>query len=434
MQKESYYADATLRILSAAMRDSINCRFNSELEQRLRAAFSASVSALRTLRRELPQNENLLYIITLHQPIRGDMPALAATDHPTVRRLRADAAFQALFRLACEEPSIRQVLLDSSGGSTHDELKDPTFDGYIELSLLRICAYLEDNTTRLDDLMRFLSLDTVERTVRVPLLNVELPCDEIAIGGFGRLHRIRSDSVAQRSPYAVELTFPIRTGHFAAAVVSPVWQEIKKRVTLIRIVAHPLTAYNHFSVQFFLPWEELMLDWQFATRFWGRGPRQADVRVATFATISPTHAVDIELMAERSGAAWDKLTPWRLACDRLDDAVFKLQCGSPDSILDIVIGIESLLIEPESRQESTHKVSVRAARLLEGELRRRADLFRTIKEMYRNRSALAHGQAWRLDANGQAEVEKAAKILSRILNQMALAGQTKLDLRALDLA
>jgi len=131
---------------------------------------------------------------------------------------------------------------------------------------------------------------------------------------------------------------------------------------------------------------------------------------------------------------WERPSPWRLAMDRLDDAVFKLECASPDAVLDIAIGLESVFIESDSRQESTHKVAIRVARFLEDVFPLRRELFRAMKQIYKSRSILAHGQEWRLKPDGVSQVERAALILTRTLRRMVELQCTELDHLALDLS
>lgn len=148
-----------------------------------------------------------------------------------------------------------------------------------------------------------------------------------------------------------------------------------------------------------------------------------------------THVDEIEcLVRNLAQFKWDTPTPWRLAVDRLDDAVFKLECRSPDAILDIVIGLEAVLTESENRQESTHKVAIRAARYLEETVHGRREVFRLVKQAYKARSALAHGQVWELGEDDISNVDKAARILARLLGRMARKQQWELDLTELDLS
>ena len=409
----------------------VNRRLPPPVEELLRKALLEAVSALHGFRRQLTNRERFVYTAILHQPVRNERLSFDAQRVPPLDRLLPTAEFQSLLRFSIEEPTIRELFL-AAGNSVlleRPESSKPARE-YYERTLLRICAYLEElGPSHLDDFIHFLNLDAVERIVAVPLLNVDLVADEIAIFQFGQLRKFGRGSSA---PW-VELSFPIHTPHFAAATLSPVWEEIKKRVSLVGLAAHPLAAYNHFRVEFFLPWEEFFPDTQFATRFWSSNSDENPVPVAE---ITFEHAQQIESLSRQVLASpqWNQVTSWRVACDRLDDAVFKLECRSPDSILDIVIGLESLLAEADSRQESTHKVAVRAARYLEEDLTARKEVFRLVKQAYRARSTLAHGQTWTLDAEGLTQLVRAAKLLARILGRMALDGKTSLDHSTLDLA
>ncbi|HJP66419.1 MAG TPA: hypothetical protein VKA30_08970 [Actinomycetota bacterium] len=81
-----------------------------------------------------------------------------------------------------------------------------------------------------------------------------------------------------------------------------------------------------------------------------------------------------------------------LATDRLNSAM--LRSDEADSILDICIGLESLLTSDEST-EVTHKLALRVAALLalsDGS-RPPADVFSSVKRIYKYRSRLVHGRA-----------------------------------------
>jgi len=195
----------------------------------------------------------------------------------------------------------------------------------------------------------------------------------------------------------------------------------------------PLTSYNHFTVEHIAPWELPIEEEYFFGRHWTRP-------VAKDLGLKPHLVTDAEI--ERLGILrepfermdWQKLTPWRLAIDRLDDAVFKLECASPDAILDLVIGLESVFIEADSRQESTHKVATRVSRFLEQLLSQRQELFRKTKQIYKSRSTLAHGQRWSLEAEGISRVEEAAQILANALRRMVELKCSEVDHQSLDLS
>jgi hypothetical protein len=83
----------------------------------------------------------------------------------------------------------------------------------------------------------------------------------------------------------------------------------------------------------------------------------------------------------------------RIASRRLN--LCYLREDDEDAILDATIGLESLLVGGE-RNEITHKLALRMAALstLDNNIRREAvDVFRDIKEIYKFRSAVAHGSS-----------------------------------------
>lgn len=80
-----------------------------------------------------------------------------------------------------------------------------------------------------------------------------------------------------------------------------------------------------------------------------------------------------------------------LACSRLENSFYRKDEG--DKIIDIVIGLESLLSDGKSG-DITYKLSLRAAYLLQfsslGESK--LDIFNNMKAIYSYRSAIVHGQ------------------------------------------
>ena len=79
-----------------------------------------------------------------------------------------------------------------------------------------------------------------------------------------------------------------------------------------------------------------------------------------------------------------------LACSRLENSFYRNKEG--DRIIDIVIGLESILSDGE-KGELTHKLSLRAAFLLQhsplGEIK--LEIFKNMKAIYDYRSAIVHG-------------------------------------------
>jgi len=261
----------------------------------------------------------------------------------------------------------------------------------------------------------------------------------MVIERFGALRKIAPPSARELgalvnhyySACSVELKFEVETDHFFAAEDFPISEEITKRVTLLRLFYQPLTSYNHFSVNSVQPWETPLHDSDFSSRFWAYQTGHTKIP-SELINESPGSSL-ASALSQIESLAWNNSTPWRLAINRLDDAIFKLNSNSPDTILDLAIGLECIFTESESRQESVHKVAVRAARYLEKTEDRRRELFRQVKRIYRSRSTLAHGKAWSLDEEGMAQIQIAAKLLASTLRKMTVQGETELDLEKLDL-
>jgi hypothetical protein len=316
---------------------------------------------------------------------------------------------------------------------------------YTSAVLLRILASIEDVPGRskipLSEFVNFVDQPEVLRRVRVPVLHLDLAQDSYDLGDFGTLTKVipPSDVIPESvleglnlSPRVV-LSFTVRTGHFYEATKFPLSDILKAKFGLLRLAVCPLIAYNHFSVEHIRPWELKINDDDFSGRHWSKSAEITQkIRQHVF---TGADGERIMLLGKSFGdMGWEKVSSWRLAMDRLDDASFKLECGSPDTILDLVIGLESVFVDRDSRQESTHKVAIRVSRFLEASLTKRKELFHKVKQMYKDRSTLAHGQRWNLDEHAVVRIEDAANILARTLRKMVELKSVELDHDTLDLA
>lgn len=425
------------------MGETKNERIPPDVRQRFVELMGEALDALRQMRLGLSLRDELGYALALaSDPQPGQVLEL-----PLVQKLHTIEKFHELFQFVWGQPPLRSVFVESSKSDISKErLQDPIFRSYVEVMLLRTVSVLSLESDRrnqlelLDGLVSFLNLPRVERRVVVPLMHLKLASETYVISGFGVLRKIIHpesqqgipEEIRARDSSLVKLDFTIQTDHFTAAHLFPVSDEIRSRIALLRLVAHPLVSCNHFQVEHIRPWEAPLRDSVFWARFWAKPQTKVNVRDFVF---EESHARQIETLQEKfQRQRWNQLTPWRLAIDRLDDALFKLECGSPDAILDLVIGLECVFVEPESRQESTHKVATRAARFLENTEQARRDTFRKVKEIYRVRSTLAHGQTWEMDQRGVLQVEEAALVLTRTLRRMIEERRTQLDVLTLDLA
>jgi len=412
--------------------------------EQLRENFRVAGKTLFTLRQKLSLPENGLYVID--QTLGDNIVNIARI--PIVRELRLSQAFRLLSSFVNSQPPLQAVFLHSSevDFGELERLKEPC-QLAVELILLRIVVSLEmeASTSRkletigklLDDLIAFLRSPKVRRRVWIPLYNIAIARDEMTVEGVGKLHRTARDpnefdGLVRNLPASpVNLEFEVETDHFFPAHLFPVSQEIGKRVAILRLFYQPLASFNHFSIESIRPWESPLRDSDFASRFWADGTdreRISSELIREDATPQRSSAI-----SRIESFEWNASTPWKLAVNRLDDAIFKLNSDSPDSILDLAIGLECIFTESESRQESVHKVAVRAARYLESTENGRREVYRQVKQIYRARSTLAHGKPWKLDTAGLSQIKIAATLLAATLRQMFVQGVTELDLEKLDL-
>jgi hypothetical protein len=316
---------------------------------------------------------------------------------------------------------------------------------HIEVDLLRaLCvarevAGLQDPTELSERFASFLDTEDVQRKVWVPLSHLELEEENYDLGDFGLLKRLDPpkhlpipvemlDSFANRPKCALEFT--INTCHFFGAQFFPLTDAIRSRLTILRIVAHPLISFCHFNVQSISPWEPPLEDTAFQGVFYIGTRKDLPSYVFTRATAGAVGP----LKGVVASHTWNQISPFTLAAKRLDAAVFKLECNSPEVILDLSIGLESLFVERSSRQESTHKIATRTSRYLEHSLDDRKNCYKQIKSLYGMRSALAHGHEWKIEPNNIPDLIVGLSVLARALRRMAEESSTELDLLSLDLS
>ncbi len=403
---------------------------------------NSCLGALAHVEKKLHWTERAAYKILL-----GPDPELASILRSEIPvKLRETMEFRCLLDFATETPSLRQIFIGDAQWDPQDTAAGRMLRTYIGLLLARaICLIGVAEKTKqgqmLENFANFLSLEKVSREVRVPLIHLKLENQTFDLGEFGILEKIeepRDDDVPQEILQGIlshphcTLTFTIHTNRFLDAEYFPLGDILRTRIGLLRIAVDPLISYNHFYVQHIRPWETPLYDYNFHSRFWAQAASEGKIAPRVFKeahahSISKTYEHFTEMME-------DNLTHWRLALNRLDDAVFKLESGSPDAILDLVIGLESLFVEPEGRQESTHKVATRLARFLEQHDSARRNVFREAKELYKLRSRLAHGQGWALDEEGVSKVESGASLLARSLFKMVEKKRTGFDHLAIDLS
>lgn len=119
---------------------------------------------------------------------------------------------------------------------------------------------------------------------------------------------------------------------------------------------------------------------EFNDYYWNKGD---------FPTVDEVRLKEMQLMfKELVGKEYKKIN---LACSRLENSLYRKNEG--DKIIDIVIGLESLLSDNE-KGEITYKLSLRAAYLLQFSSLRdsKLDIFNNMKAIYSYRSAVVHGQ------------------------------------------
>jgi hypothetical protein len=363
---------------------------------------------------------------------------------------RSSQAFSEFVGFVMADPELLRAILGQDSGQDFD-LRDPSdrriFQRVAEAYLFRglVAIHLSSNRLeRLADFIDFLGVDEVEREVVVPLRGLVrgLDLDKLSydLGDFGvlRVEGKMSNDGEDRELFSGDrclLRFKVKTRKYFGAGEFPLIDLVRNKVAAIRMGANPFVSFNHFGVSHVPPWEEPLSDETFSDRFYGHSGR---VIIRSWENVSIVNQSSVEQVQKLydicSREKWKVISPWRLAVNRLDDAIFKIESGSSDALLDIVIGLESVLVEAESAQESTHKVAVRAARFLENSNRARADLFRAVKRLYSLRSKIAHGKSLGIDDEAKELLKDGVRLLTKVLKKMLEADLTELDLAGLDLS
>ena len=257
------------------------------------------------------------------------------------------------------------------------------FSTYVEVTLTRVLLLIryrrttEPESDLVDEFVSFLTPEKVHRKISIPISHVSVKEPEMDLGRCGKLFSTRLQMNSDLPYHEVyetagvptcKFVFEIDTGKFISAWRTEISDYLRLRIALIRLVVQPLASFNHFSISHIEPWEEPLDDTSFFERFWAKRRPVSQSEIPEV-YISQEQARKISTLFDVCDEFdWSSGSSWRLAINRLDDAVYKLECGSTDSLLDIVIGLESVMVEDNSTQESTHKVANRTARFLNEDL------------------------------------------------------------------
>ncbi len=361
------------------------------------------------------------------------------------RKLRESPEFKSLHEYVMGDAAIRDAFFEAKEKPSPAQLR--VFSLYIEATLARILLLIryrersEPEIQLVDQFVSFLSPGHVRRKVSLPINHLAINEPELDLGTCGKLFSTQA-AFDTDHPYSevvkvarlpnCKLVFEIETGKFESVKLTGVSEPLRQRIALIRLVVQPLASFNHFSVSHIEPWEEPLDDTAFFERFWAGS--SGGTKEIGQAYMSQEDARQVSVLSDACDEFdWRSGSPWRLAVNRLDDAVYKLECGSTDSLLDVVIGLESVMVEADSTQESTHKVASRTARFLNDDIEGRQTTFKRVKQLYGFRSKIAHGKTIPQDKSQMTALADGAAILCRVLKKMLERRQVQLDHQLLDL-
>lgn len=123
-----------------------------------------------------------------------------------------------------------------------------------------------------------------------------------------------------------------------------------------------------------------------------------------------------------------------VAVRRYRDSRERYRPGDLESLLDLTVALEALLLTGSERTELSYRLGIRASRLLGGTLAERLDLFVFLHDLYALRSKLAHGDTIRFKdtVKARAAVVRASRVV-RTLCLEFLLGNGPSGLRGKDL-
>lgn len=415
------------------MTDPADRELTLETQKLFAAKLTAAIGALRRLSPQRSEQDQ--FHMALHNHLGEPAHYILRID--LVKSLGGTPEFKSLLEFVCADRQLKRRFLGRLIGSPVEDSEGVHF---VKVSLLRALSQVyfdpesTDPSVMIDDLVSFLRYPHIERHVHVDILNLDMPAETFAIGGFGTLRGFDPVEMKDfpgwvpRPP--VDLMFTVETPQFLGFLSFPFQEEIRSRLALLRLGIHSLIACNNFYVQNIRPWEDRIP----SSSVWDRvGGRHRD-RTVSNGKFDWYSVEGVEALNARfKEFEWNRLNPRRLAIDRLDDGVFKFEAGHPDAILDFSIGLESIYVEPGSRQESAHKMAMRAAKYLGATKEDRLRIFRQMKDIYKARSTLAHGQSWTMNEKALLQMVTAAGLLGLTLRRMTLERRTELDFTELDL-
>lgn len=359
-----------------------------------------------------------------------------------VSAFRSSVPFSQLIQFAMSDRDLITSILGKDAGFKREsdrEVFQRVVEAYIFRGMVAIYHSRTAQSDKIEAFINFLELVEIEREVLVPLNRLDLEDHSYDLGDFGVLSLegapssgVDTDELFVRKHCL--LRFTAKTKKYFGLTQFDFADVIRDKVAAIRMAANPFASFNHFGISHIHPWEEPLRDEMFCDRFYGHAGKLISPSTENVVKLCRSSAEETRKLYIASRAQeWKQISPWRLALNRLDDAVFKIESGSTDALLDVVIGLESVLVESQSTQESTHKVAVRAARFLASDTQARADLFKTMKNLYSLRSKIAHGKSLGIDDQAVKLLKESVRLLTSVLKRMLELGFTELNLAHIDL-
>lgn len=108
-----------------------------------------------------------------------------------------------------------------------------------------------------------------------------------------------------------------------------------------------------------------------------------------------------------------------IAIKRFRSSVEKYIPDDPEKLLDLAIALEAIYLNDGDNKELTYRLSLRASRLLAESFDERYEIFKVIRDLYKYRSKVAHGET--LDSLKRSDAERLSKVLETVPKILSLS-------------
>ena len=156
----------------------------------------------------------------------------------------------------------------------------------------------------------------------------------------------------------------------------------------IGILALEIAAVDDFAPTIRKTWAD-----RFQTELARFYPSRFDFRPPQCSALQESEVTILETLVSLLEGKSGRSRPILQARRRLANSIDRYTPDDPEKLIEYAIALESLFLSDASdeRTELSYRLALRAARLLEEDLASRLSCFRTVRDLYKLRSRIAHG-------------------------------------------